>query len=564
MKNFLFLFFCILTASVVEAASPAFGDFDLNTFSTNATKVKLKNGFRGTNGTLYLDTTIPSGGRISVGGYYLSNNINGDGSFVIWDSGNNAGSSFIGGIWFGNFSGGTINGTNMQSSGNNATNYFHRVTRIGASLVISSNTLASLSALGKGDMAFWSSNGAPYLITSAPDGTLATNYLLASGSAFSGNPNQLATLAGSTRVIDGAILSNIVSFTTFVVTNVFGGGFTTVSNRSISYKDDSGTLGDFIYFDTGQARLGNGSLLLSQGSNYVAAITREGKTLIVSSNTLAALAVLVPGDFALWSSNGVPYYILSSPNGTLTTNAFSSGSGTFNTFVATTTGLTTTGNGTSTATISSSSAVVTQGVAIVYSGGIQSTGAGPTTLYGSVGLTNYVDVSTLGVLFSNVFGIRINNKGMYFSNNSAAVALTYDATAGTLTTVGGFVGPASGLTTLPANQLSSGTVPTARLAYTLATNAINTGIGVSGGVTYTNIAGAIALGGFSSLSASEWNTIIWVVKNASGGNLVVTDPANCFSSDGTRSWTATNATTSVATYVVLQGIWTNRVKMTGF
>lgn len=98
-----------------------------------------------------------------------------------------------------------------------------------------------------------------------------------------------------------------------------------------------------------------------------------------------------------------------------------------------------------------------------YFAGIQSTGTGPTTLYGSVGLTNYEDISTLGVLFSNVFGILINNKGMYFSNNSAAVALTYDATAGTLTTVGGFGGPGSGLTSLPANQLSSGTVPAARL-----------------------------------------------------------------------------------------------------
>lgn len=103
----------------------------------------------------------------------------------------------------------------------------------------------------------------------------------------------------------------------------------------------------------------------------------------------------------------------------------------------------------------------------LYSGGIQVTGAGPTDIYGSVGKTNYMDVGPLGVLFSNVFGILINNKGMYWSNNSAAVALTYDATAGTLTTVGGFVGPASGLTSLAANQLSSGTVPDARFPATL-------------------------------------------------------------------------------------------------
>jgi hypothetical protein len=82
----------------------------------------------------------------------------------------------------------------------------------------------------------------------------------------------------------------------------------------------------------------------------------------------------------------------------------------------------------------------TSGVATAYFGltanALTVNGTGPTTIFGSAGLTNYIAVSTLGTLISNVFGVVFNNKGIYISNNAAALAVAYDATSGSLSSAG--------------------------------------------------------------------------------------------------------------------------------
>src|SRR5882757_10011897 len=66
------------------------------------------------------------------------------------------------------------------------------------------------------------------------------------------NKNQFGTNAGSAfagngvRIVDGVIVSNLTSWKTMVVTNVGAGGGVTLSNSSISYRDGSGNLGDFV------------------------------------------------------------------------------------------------------------------------------------------------------------------------------------------------------------------------------------------------------------------------------------------------------------------------------
>ncbi len=79
--------------------------------------------------------------------------------------------------------------------------------------------------------------------------------------------------------------------------------------------------------------------------------------------------------------------------------------------------------------------ILTNGSTAFFSS-ISATGTGPTTIYGSAGLTNYIAVSTLGTLISNVFGAVFNNKGIYISNNAAALAVAYDATSGSLSSAG--------------------------------------------------------------------------------------------------------------------------------
>lgn len=241
------LFFCLLIAVSARAASPAFSDFNLNQFGTNATagnKVQIKSGS------------------------LQSNNVFWSSSSAIQMKGSD----------------GTIG-----ASFNTGTNFFAMVLREDKSLIVSSNTLANLPTLLKGDMAFWSSNGVPYLITCAPNGTLATNALLSSGS-FTGDANQFTT-SGTTHISDGAIVSNVVDHVTLRVTNVFAGGYMTISNISVSYHNSSDVLGDFIFFDSGLAILGNGAIRAGGGYMSVSNGTISGITLLGSSNIFQVLGI---------------------------------------------------------------------------------------------------------------------------------------------------------------------------------------------------------------------------------------------------------------------------------
>lgn len=191
---------------------------------------------------------------------------------------------------------------------------------------------------------------------------------------------------------------------------------------------------------------------------------------------------------------------------------------------------------------------------------------------------NQITVSNLlnNGWFSNAFGFTNTGTALFQDSAGASVVITNgvigimkaatnsgNIQSQTFNATSSINGPGTGLTSLPANQLSSGTVPTARLTYTLATNTLNTGIGAVGQVNTTNAAGAVTLGGFSGLVASEWNTVIWIVT-ASGADRTITDPANVFSDDGTRSSVATNGLKSIITYGILPGVYTNRVKRTFF
>lgn len=241
------LFFCLLIAVNARAASPAFSDFNLNQFGTNAiagNKVQIKSGSLQSNNVFWASSSA-----IQIKG-----------------------------------SDGTIG-----ASFNTGTNFFAMVVREDKSLIISSNTLANLPTLLKGDMAFWSSNSVPYLITSAPNGTLATNALLSSGS-FTGDANQFTT-SGTTHISDGAAVSNVVDHITLKVTNVFAGGYMTLSNISLSYHNSSDVLGDFIFFDSGLAILGNGAIRAGGGFLSVSNGTANGITLLGGSNIFQVLGI---------------------------------------------------------------------------------------------------------------------------------------------------------------------------------------------------------------------------------------------------------------------------------
>lgn len=245
--KFLPLFFCLLIAVNARAANPAFSDFNLNQFGTNATagnKVQIKSGS------------------------LQSNNVFWSSSSAIQMKGSD----------------GTVG-----ASFNTGTNFFAMVLREDKSLIVSSNTLANLPTLLKGDMAFWSSNGVPHLITCAPNGTLATNALLASGS-FTGDANQFTT-SGTTHISDGAIVSNVVDYVTLKVTNAAAGGYMTISNISVSYHNSSDVLGDFIFFDSGLAILGNGAIHAGGGYMSVSNGTTTGITLLGGSNIFQVLGI---------------------------------------------------------------------------------------------------------------------------------------------------------------------------------------------------------------------------------------------------------------------------------
>jgi len=392
------LFFCLLIAVGARAASPAFSDFNLNQFGTNA-------GVAG------------NGVRIKSGSAQSNN--------VFWAS-----SSAI------QFNG--SDGTVTALIGT-ATNFFSKVARVGSSLIISSNTLANLPTLLKGDMAFWSSNGTPYSISSAPDGTLATNALTG------------------------------------------GGG--------------SGTVTTFVSTSTGLSSSGNGTATITLTApsavvtnGFTPALSLGGtvtstNSFLFRSNTLASIPTLIKGDVYLWSSNGVPYYIVNSPSGTLSTNAFASGGGTVQNLTVTTTGLSESGNGTATLVLTSPSAVMTNGFVpnatfvnsvtssnfigsvngnqlpgtnfsqfiatnganasasleggsniwvikgaggtnaanvtsnnVFYANALQVNGNGPTTIYGDNNVTNYLNVKPGGVLISNIIGFLFDKRAFYPSN----------------------------------------------------------------------------------------------------------------------------------------------------
>lgn len=278
------LFFCLLIAVSARAASPSYSDFNLNQFGTNAgvagNGVRIKSGANFTNlnsgGTL----TILSRGKIDVGGYQLTNAIDGDGSLHLIDSGNSAEATFVNGTWIGSFNGqftgGGLSASNLFISGNNATSYLARVTRIGSSLIISSNTLANLPTLLKGDMAFWSSNSVPYYITSDPSGVLATN-AFGSGGGSGTVQNLTVTTTGLTESGNGTA-TLVLTSPSAVVTN----GFTPALN--------------------------------------LGGVVTATNSLLLRSNTLASIPTLIKGDTYFWVSNGTPYVIASGPTGTLTTN----------------------------------------------------------------------------------------------------------------------------------------------------------------------------------------------------------------------------------------------------
>lgn len=108
------------------------------------------------------------------------------------------------------------------------------------------------------------SNGtAAWVILKDPAGAISTNPVTggSGGGSFSGDVNQFGASGGQTHIITGAQLTNLFTWIASVVTNT--GGSITESNSSVSFRDGSGTLGDFIFFDTGQAKLGLGKVLIS-------------------------------------------------------------------------------------------------------------------------------------------------------------------------------------------------------------------------------------------------------------------------------------------------------------
>lgn len=145
-----------------------------------------------------------------------------------------------------------------------------------------------------------------------------------------------------------------------------GGQFTNtieIGYQASATKDNQAVIGSLSKPTT--ETLLRGTTKISYSLNGAQAPATNFSGFVITSNSLAQLTPIVsampPGSTFRWSSNGtVIYDIIKDPAGVLSTNPAASGSGTFSTFVATSTGLTTAGNGTSTATLSSFGVVVTQ------------------------------------------------------------------------------------------------------------------------------------------------------------------------------------------------------------
>lgn len=157
---------------------------------------------------------------------------------------------------------------NTNAVFNGATNAFMGRLTMEQGSITWSNSQAQLTAIvatmPNGAGFLWMSNGtAAWVILKDPAGAISTNPVTGGGGggSFSGDVNQFGTSGGQTHIITGAQLTNLFTWLASVVTNT--GGSITESNSSISFRDGSGTLGDFIFFDTGQAKLGLGKVLIS-------------------------------------------------------------------------------------------------------------------------------------------------------------------------------------------------------------------------------------------------------------------------------------------------------------
>jgi hypothetical protein len=194
---------------------------------------------------------------------------------------------------------------------------------------------------------------------------------------------------------------------------------------------------------------------------------------------------------------------------------------------------------------------------------------------GMLSPTNFTDPSTVTFLTpflggsnnwtgSNYFGsaVRIAGQltGTSASNHISGIANIANLTAGTITnrslSPSQFVATDSNIgeiSTLNANSLTN-------LSFVQTTNAINTGIGTVGTMMISNLTGNVTLGGFTGLQNDKANTVTWAFFG-SGADRTVTDMANCLSTDGTRSYVATNGLWSFATYLIIPGRLTNRINV---